>query len=90
MKVCACLTELLLKTAYKSKIIKLKLDKYPLNRRICFLTFLESLDMIFSHYKDTCEVIPDYSKIGEDDNTYFEKGLLGIFCMPKFMCIAKD
>ena len=65
--------ELLLTTAYKSNIIRLKLDKYPLQHQIYFLTFLESLDMIFSQYKDTCEVIPDYPKLGGDDNNYFAK-----------------
>ena len=51
MKSCARLTEKLLTTAYKSKIIKFKLDDYPLQPRIYFLTFLESLEMIFSQYK---------------------------------------
>ena len=51
-------------TAYKSKIIKFKLDEDPLQRRIYFLTFVESLKMIFSQYKGTCEVLLDYPKIG--------------------------
>ena len=43
------------------------MDEDPLQRRIYFLTFVESLDMIFSQYTETCEVLLDYPKIGEDD-----------------------
>ena len=43
------------------------MDEDPLQRRIYFLTFVESLDMIFSQYKETCEVLLDYPKIGGDD-----------------------
>ena len=34
-------------TAYKSKIIRFKLDEDPLQRQIYFLTFIDSLNMIF-------------------------------------------
>ena len=34
---------------------------------IYFLTFVESLEMIFSQYKETCEVLLDYQKIGGDN-----------------------
>ena len=54
-------------TAYKSKIIRFKMDKDPLQRRIYLLTFVESLDMILSQYIETCEVLLYYPKIGEDD-----------------------
>ena len=54
----------LLTTAYKSKVIKFKLDEDPLERKIYFLTFVESLEMLFSQYKETCEVLLDYPKIG--------------------------
>ena len=43
------------------------MDEDPLQRRIYFLTFIDSLDMIFSQYKETCEVLLDYPKIGGDD-----------------------
>ena len=43
------------------------MDEYPLHRRIYFLTFIDLLDMIFSHYRETCEVLLDYPKIGGDD-----------------------
>ena len=63
----ATLTGKFLTTAYKSKIIRFKMDEDPLQRRIYFLTFIDSLDMIFSQYRDACEVLLDYPKIGGDD-----------------------
>ena len=51
-------------TAYKSNIIRFKLDEDPLQSRIYFLTFIDSLDMIFSQYRETCEVLLDYPKMG--------------------------
>ena len=62
IKLCPRLTEKLLTTAYKSKIIRFKMDEDPLQRRIYFLKFVESLEMIFSKYTETCEVITDYPK----------------------------
>ena len=44
------------------------MDEDPLQCRIYFLTFVESLEMIFSQYKETCEVLLDNLKIGRDDN----------------------
>ena len=44
------------------------MDEDPLQRRIYFLTFVESLELIFSQYTETCEVLLDYPKIGGDDN----------------------
>ena len=43
------------------------MDENPLQHRIYFLTFVELLDMVFSQYKRTCEVLLDYPKIGGDD-----------------------
>ena len=60
----ATLTENLLSTAYKSKIIRFKVYEDPLQHRIYFLTFIDSLDMIFSQYRETCEVLLDYPKMG--------------------------
>ena len=54
-------------TVFKSKIIRLKMNEDPLQLWIYFLKFVESLEMIFSQYTETCEVIIDYSKIGGDD-----------------------
>ena len=67
IRLCATLTAKLLTTAYKSKIIRFKMDEDPLQRRIYFLTFVEWLDMIFSQYTETCEVLLDDPKIGGDD-----------------------
>ena len=64
---CATLMAKFLTTAYKSKIIRFKMDEDPLQRRICFLTFIDSLDMIFSQYRETCEVLLNYPIIGEDN-----------------------
>ena len=55
IKQCATLTEKLLTKAYKSKIIRFKMDEDPLQRRIYFLTFVELLEMIFSQFTETCE-----------------------------------
>ena len=67
VKLCARLKSKLLTTAYKSKIIRFKMDEDPLQRRIYFLTIVESLEIIFSQYTTTCEAIIDYPKIGGDD-----------------------
>ena len=39
------------------------MDEDPLKRQIYFLTFIESLEMIFSQYTETCEVLLDYPKM---------------------------
>ena len=63
-------------TAYRSNIINYKMDEDPLQSRIYFLTFIESLEMIFSQYKETCEVLIDYPKIvGEDMNKYVKNSV---------------
>ena len=48
-------------------IIRFEMDEDPLQRRIYVLTFVESLEMIFSQYKETCEVLLDYPNIVGDD-----------------------
>ena len=56
------------------------MDEDPLQRWIYFLTFVESLEMIFSQYTETCEVLIDYPKIGGDDIIEdFQKRPLGVF-----------
>ena len=67
IKLCARLTAKFPKTAFKSNIIRFKMDEDPLQRRIYFLTFVESLEMIFSQHIETCKVITYYPKIGRDD-----------------------
>ena len=43
------------------------MDEDMLQCRIYFLTFLQSLQMIFSQYTETCEVLIDYPRIGGED-----------------------
>ena len=92
IRLCATLTENLLMTAYKSKIIRFKMDEDPLQRRIYFITFIDSLDMIFSQYRETCEVLLDYPKIGGDDviEYYAKKRLSETFFMQTLMYTAED
>ena len=40
------------------------MDDNPLQCWIHFIEFVESLEMIFSQYKETCEVLLGYPKIG--------------------------
>ena len=67
------------------------MDEYPLQRRIYFLTFVESLEMIFSQYTKICEVLLDYTRIGGDDVIEDDaKRLSGTFCIQKWMYTAED
>ena len=43
------------------------MEEDALQHRIYFLTFVESLELIFSQYTETCEVLLDYPKIGGVD-----------------------
>ena len=40
------------------------MDEDPLQRRIYFLTFIDSLNMVFPQYRETYEVLKDYQKMG--------------------------
>ena len=66
------------------------MDEDPIQRRIYYVTFVESLEMIFSQYTETCEFLLNYPKIGGDDIQGFEKRPLGIFCMLILMYKAED
>ena len=67
------------------------MDEDPLQRQIYFLIFVESLEMIFSQYTETCEVLLDYPKIGGDDIIEdFAERLSGIFCMQPLMYTSED
>ena len=63
IRLCATLTTKLLTTAFKSKIIRFELGEDPLQRRIYFLTFIDSLNIVFSRYRETYEVFKDYPKM---------------------------
>ena len=62
IKLCARLKEKLMTTDNKLKIIRLRMDEDPLQRRIYLLTFVESLVMTLSYYEENCEVLLDYPK----------------------------
>ena len=49
------------------------MDEDPLQRWIYFLTFIESLETIFSQYKETCEVLIYYTQIGGRNIKEFAK-----------------
>ena len=66
-----------LTTDYKAKIIRFKIDEDPLYRRVYFLVFVESLEMKFSQYTESCEVLPDYPRIGGEDIKYFSRKAIG-------------
>ena len=57
------------------------MDWDPIQCRIYFLTFIDSLDMIFSQYRETCEVLLDYPKIGGGDviEDYAKKAIRNLF-----------
>ena len=57
------------------------MDEDPLQRRIYFLTFIGLLDMIFSQYRITCQVLLDYPKIGGNDviEDYAKNAIRNIF-----------
>ena len=85
IKQCATLTEKLLTTAYKSKIIRFKMDEDPLHHRIYFLTFIDSLAMIFSQCRETCEVL--LVGPGEQDRKSVVEGHRE--ALHKFLCTLK-
>ena len=49
------------------------MDEDPLQCRVYFLTFIDSLDMIFSQYRETCEVLLGYPKMGGYNVKDYEK-----------------
>ena len=66
------------------------MGKDPIQRRIYFLTFVESLETIFSQYKETCEVLLDYPKIGGENIKSFSRKAITNICMTILMCTADD
>ena len=49
------------------------MDEDPLHFRIYFLTFVESLEIIFSQYTETCEVMLYYPIKGGGAIEYYSK-----------------
>ena len=67
------------------------MDEDPLQRQIYFLTFIDSLDMIFSQYRETCEVLLDYpKKWGGEISRIMQNRPLETFCMPIVMYTAGE
>ena len=66
------------------------MDEDQIQSQIYFLTFVESMGIIFSQYKESCEVILDYPKIGGEIIKNSKKRILRIFCMAILMCTAED
>ena len=81
IRLCATLTANFLTTAHKSKIIGFKMDEDPLQRRIYFLTFIDSLDMIF-HSTEKIEGMMLLS--------ITQKRLSETSCMQTFMQTSED
>ena len=52
------------------------MDEDPIQRRIYFITFVKSLEMIFSQYTETSEGMIDYPKIGGDDIEDYAKKVI--------------
>ena len=50
-----------------------KLDENPLQRRIYFITFIDSLNMVFSQYRENYEVLRDYPKLEGGGNKDYAK-----------------
>ena len=56
------------------------MDEDPLQRRIYFLAFIDSLNMIFSQYRETYEVLRDYPKMGGGDvKDYAKQAIRNLF-----------
>ena len=79
IKLCALLTAKLLTTSYLKLFIKFNMDEDPLQQRIYFIIFLESLGMTFFQYKETCEVLLDYQKMGGKHIKEFETNVIRNF-----------
>ena len=66
------------------------MDEDPIKRRIYFLTFIASLDIIVSQYRETCEVLLDYPKLRGGMLRIMQNRPLENFCMPIVMCTSED
>ena len=58
-------------------MIRFKLDEDPLQRRIYFLTCIDSLNMVFSQYRETYEVLRDYPKLEQENIKVYAKMAIG-------------
>ena len=75
-------------------MIRFKLDEDPLHRRIYFLTFIDSLNMVFSQYRETYEVLRDDPKLeGENIKEYAKMAIRNLLhansCVNSSILIAE-
>ena len=75
-------------------MIRFKLDEDPLQRKIYFLTFIDSLNMVFSQYRETYEVLRDYPKlVGQNIKEYAKMSIRNLLhansCVHSRRLIAK-
>ena len=73
IKNCANLTTKLLTDAYKSKVINFTLDEDPLQRRVYFPSFVNSLKIVLSQFKETYIVLMEYASIRGNDSLDYAK-----------------
>ena len=67
-------------------MIRFKLDEDPLQRRIHFLTFIDSLNMVFPQYRETYEVLRNYPKIeGENVKDYAKQTIIKLLYANSFV-----
>ena len=72
IKKCAKLIVKLLTSEYKLKVIKLKLDKDPLQHPVCFLYFMNSLKIILSQLKEIYMFLMKYPYITGEYFPYYD------------------
>ena len=92
IKLCATITEKLPTTAYKSKIIRFKMDKDPLQRKIYFVTFVEiAWDDIFIVQRNLWITF----RLSKNSKgiillKIMQKRTSGTFCVQNLMYTAED
>ena len=60
IKKCVKLTSKLLTYAYKQKVVKFKLDDYPLHCQVYLLSFTNSIKIVLSTFSETYMLPMDY------------------------------
>ena len=72
-KKCAKITDNLLTATHKSKVIKFKLYEDPLQRRVYFLSFINSPKIVLSIFSETYTLLMDYPYIRGEELPYYDK-----------------
>ena len=65
------ITAELISATYKAKVIKLKLDGDSLQSWVYFISFMDSLKIILSKFKETYMFLMDYTYIRGRDLPYY-------------------